>query len=105
MGIMETNLETLEVYKRVTSDMDFIGRRDANDLAQSDFFTNEVETKEFKVLDKYKNQLNVKVIGRRSKNDIQLYVIEHKNPNAKHFKIEYRMYTTKEIAKLNLKRL
>ena len=103
------NREILTTYKNLKGD-DYISRYEQHHFAAplfnsylEEYNTNEI--KDFKVLDRYKNVIDVRVIGRGSKSDIQLYVVKHKNYNARKFKTECKIYTSQEIAKLNLKRL
>lgn len=111
---MKTTINNKEVYNKYNSLKgkynDYITRYDLSNFA-SRFFdsyfslkhTNKI--KDIKVKDKYNNILIVRVIGKSNINDMQLYIIKHKNPYAKKFKIEYKIYSTDEISKLNLQRI
>lgn len=103
------NIEIIEKYKSLQGN-DYISRYDQNNFAANFFdsyfeyrHTNEI--KDMQVKDRYNNTLQVRVVGKGEADDIQIYVVEHKNYNARKFRTEYKIYTTKEITKLNLKRV
>lgn len=103
------NIETIKSYKNLKG-YGYIGRFDQNNFASTFFnsyfeLTHTNKVKDIKVIDRYNNEIRVRVLGRSNENDIQIYIVEHRNYNARRFKKEYKIYTSDEIAKLNLKRL
>ena len=104
---MKTTINNKEVYNKYNSLKgkynDYIKRYDLSNCASKFIHNNKI--KDIKVKDKYNNILIVRVIGKSNINDMQLYIIKHKNPYAKKFKIEYKIYSSDEISKLNLQRI
>jgi len=103
------NIETIKGYKNLKGE-GYISRFEQNNYASTFFhpyfeLTHTNKVKDIKVIDRYNNEIKVRVLGKSNANDIQIYIVEHRNYNARKFKKEYKIYTASEIARLNLKRV